>query len=59
MCINRYYFRSSHAKDLMTGAMMISTSKSLTVAKNIAKKKFKEYGYKGRVVHVTPFTVPA
>lgn len=58
MC-NRYYFTSSRAKDLMTGAMMISTSKSLTDAKRIAKRKFNEYGYKGRPVHVSPFAVTA
>lgn len=58
MC-NRYYFVSSRAKDLMTGSMLISTSKDLTVAKNIAKRKFKEYGYKGKPVHVVPFAVPA
>ena len=58
MCINKYYFRSSRSKDLMTGAMLISTSKNLTDARNIAKRKFKEYGYKGRVIHVVPFAVP-
>lgn len=56
MC-NKYYFVSSRAKDLMTGSMLISTSKSLTIARSIAKRKFKEYGYKGRPVHVSPFVV--
>lgn len=56
MC-NRYYFTSSRAKDLMTGSMLISTSRSLSDARSIAKRKFKEYGYKGKPVHVNPFAV--
>ena len=36
---------------------MISTSKGLTHAKKIAKKRFQMYGYKGKVVSIYPFSV--
>lgn len=53
----QYFFRSNNAMDLMLGAMMISTSKGLNYAKRLAKMKFKEYGYVGKVCSVKPFTL--
>ena len=35
---------------------MISTSKGFNHAKNIAKKRFQMYGYKGRVINIHPFS---
>lgn len=57
MCITKYYFVSDRTEDHKDGYLMISTSKGLTHAKNIAKKRFKMYGYKGRVVSIYPFSV--
>ena len=37
--------------------LMISTSKGLTHAKKIAKKRFQMYGYKGRAIVIHPFSV--
>lgn len=48
----KYFFRSSNGNDLMTGPMMISTSRSFVHARMVAKRKFKEYGYKGRAIHI-------
>jgi hypothetical protein len=53
--MERFYFRSSKATDGMTGCMMISC-KNLTKAREYAKTKFKEYGYKGRAVRVAALT---
>lgn len=53
----QYFFRSNNAMDLMLGAMMISTSKGLNYAKRLAKMKFKEYGYVGKVCSVKPFSI--
>lgn len=58
MCI-RYYFVSSRLKERADGSLMISTSKGLNHAKQIAKSKFKTYGYKGRIVNIHPFSVNA
>ena len=57
MCITKYYFVSNRAKERRDGYLMISTSKGLTHAKKIAKKRFQMYGYKGRVVSIYPFSV--
>lgn len=57
MCITKYYFVSSRIKERKDGYLMISTSKGLTHAKKIAKKRFQMYGYKGRVVSIYPFSV--
>lgn len=57
MCITKYYFVSNRVKERRDGYLMISTSKGLTHAKKIAKKRFQMYGYKGRVVSVYPFSV--
>ena len=57
MCITKYYFVSNRVKERRDGYLMISTSKGLTHAKNIAKKRFQMYGYKGRVVSIYPFSV--
>ena len=56
MC-TRYYFGSNRVKERADGYLMISTSKGFTHAKNIAKQRFKMYGYKGRVVSIYPFSV--
>ena len=56
MC-TRYYFVSNRVKARRDGYLMISTSKGLTHAKKIAKKRFQMYGYKGRVVSIYPFSV--
>lgn len=56
MC-TRYYFVSNRVKERRDGYLMISTSKSLTHAKNIAKKRFQMYGYKGKVITIYPFSV--
>lgn len=58
MCITKYYFVSTRIKERRDGYLMISTSKGLTHAKKIAKKRFQMYGYKGRVVvSIYPFGV--
>ena len=57
MCIIKYYFVSTRIKERRDGYLMISTSKGLTHAKKIAKKRFQMYGYKGRVVSIYPFSV--
>ena len=56
MC-TRYYFVSSRLKERRDGYLMISTSKGLNHAKQIAKSRFKTYGYKGRIVNIHPFNV--
>lgn len=56
MC-ERFYFVSNRVKERRNGYLMISTSKGLTHAKNIAKKRFQMYGYKGRVITIYPFSV--
>ena len=53
----RYYFVSSRIKERADGSLMISTSKGLNHAKQIAKSRFKTYGYKGRIVNIHPFNV--
>lgn len=58
MC-TRYYFVSSRLKERADGSLMISTSKGLNHAKQIAKSRFKIYGYKGRIVNIYPFSVNA
>lgn len=58
MC-TRYYFVSSRLKERADGSLMISTSKGLNHAKQIAKSRFKTYGYKGRTVNIHPFNVNA
>ena len=55
MCV-RYYFVSNRVKERADGYLMISTSKGFTHAKNIAKQRFKMYGYKGRVINIHPFS---
>lgn len=55
MC-ERFYFVSNRVKERRDGYLMISTSKGLTHAKNIAKKRFQMYGYKGRVITIYPFS---
>ena len=57
MCITKYYFVSTRIKERRDGYLMISTSKGLTHAKKIAKKRFQMYGYKGRAVSIYPFSV--
>ena len=56
MCVTKYYFVSSRAKERDGSYLMISTSKSFTHAKNIAKARFKTYGYKGKAVSIYPFS---
>lgn len=56
MC-EKFYFVSNRVKERKDGYLMISTSKGLTHAKKIAKKRFQMYGYKGRVVSIYPFIV--
>lgn len=55
MCV-RYYFVSNRVKERRDGYLMISTSKGLNHAKNIAKNRFQMYGYKGRVLNIHPFS---
>ncbi len=55
MC-ERFYFVSNRVKERRDGYLMISTSKGLTHAKKIAKKRFQMYGYKGRVLNIHPFS---
>ena len=57
MCITKYYFVSNRIKERRDGYLMISTSKGLTHAKKIAKKRFQMYGYKGRLINIYPFSV--
>ena len=57
MCVTKYYFVSTRVKERRDGYLVISTSKGLTHAKKIAKKRFQMYGYKGRVVSIYPFSV--
>ena len=59
MCVTKYYFVSSKLKERADGSLMISTSKGLNHAKQIAKSRFKTYGYKGRIVNIHPFSVNA
>ena len=59
MCITKYYFVSTRVKERRDGSLMISTSKGLNHAKQIAKSRFKIYGYKGRIVNIHPFSVNA
>ena len=56
MC-EKFYFVSTRVKERADGYLMISTSKGFNHAKNIAKKRFQMYGYKGRVVSIYPFSV--
>lgn len=56
MC-ERFYFVSNRVKERRDSYLMISTSKGLTHAKNIAKKRFQMYGYKGKVITIYPFSV--
>lgn len=56
MCVTKYYFISDRVKERRDGSLMISTSKGFTHAKNIAKKRFQLYGYKGRIVNIHPFS---
>ena len=55
MCV-RYYFVSTRVKERADGYLMISTSKGFNHAKNIAKKRFQMYGYKGRIISIHPFS---
>ena len=55
MC-TKYYFVSNRVKERSDGYLMISTSKGFNHAKNIAKKRFQMYGYKGRVINIHPFS---
>lgn len=57
MCITKYYFVSNKVEERRDGYIMISTSKGITHAKKIAKKRFQMYGYKGKVVSIYPFSV--
>lgn len=52
----KYYFVSTRVKERVDGYLMVSTSKDLTHAKKIAKKRFQIYGYKGRVLNIHPFS---
>lgn len=56
MCVTKYYFVSSRAKERDGSYLMISTSKDINHAKKIAKSRFKTYGYKGKVVSIYPFS---
>ena len=56
MCVTKYYFVSSRAKERDGSYLMISTSKDINHAKKIAKSRFKIYGYKGKVVSIYPFS---
>ena len=53
--MEKFFFRSSRPKDGMTGVMLISC-KNLAKAREYAKAKFKEYGYKGRAVKCAAVT---
>ena len=55
MC-EKFYFVSTRVKERADRYLMISTSKGFIHAKNIAKKRFKMYGYKGRVINIHPFS---
>lgn len=55
MCV-RYYFVSTRVKERRDSYLMISTSKGFNHAKNIAKKRFQMYDYKGRVLNIHPFS---
>ena len=56
MC-EKFYFVSTRVKERADGYLiMISTSKGFNHAKNIAKKRFQMYGYKGRVINIHPFS---
>ena len=55
MC-TRYYVVSTRVKERRDGYLMISTSKGITHARKIAKKRFKMYGYKGRIMVIHPFS---
>ena len=55
MCV-RYYFVSNRVKERADGYLMISTSKGFNHAKNIAKKRFQMYVYKGRIINIHPFS---
>ena len=55
MC-EKFYFVSTRVKEPRDGFLMISTSKGFNHAKNIAKKRFQMYGYKGRVLNIHPFS---
>ena len=57
MCVTKYYFISNRAKERRDGYLMISTSKGFNHAKNIAKKRFQMYGYRGRIINIHPFSV--
>ena len=52
----KFYFVSTRVKERRDGYLMISTSKGINHAKNIAKKRFQMYGYKGRVINIHPFS---
>lgn len=54
--MNRFYFVSGRASERDGSYLMISTSKDINHAKKIAKSRFKNYGYKGRVVNIHPFS---
>lgn len=56
MC-KRYYFVSSRIKERADGYLMISTSKGIAHANDIAKTRFKSYGYKGKPISIYPFSV--
>lgn len=56
MC-EKFYFVSNRIKERKDGYLMISTSKGLTHARKMAKKRFQMYGYKGRVIVIHPFSV--
>lgn len=56
MC-TKYYFVSSRVKERADGYLMVSTSMGDKHARDIARKRFKMYGYKGRVVPIYPFSV--
>ena len=55
MC-EKFCFVSTRVKERADGYIMISTSMGLNHAKNIAKKRFQMYGYKGRVINIHPFS---
>ena len=57
MCVTKYYFISNRVKERRDGYLMISTSKGFNHAKNIAKKRFQMYGYKGKLINIYPFSV--
>ena len=57
MCVTKYYFISNRVKERRDGYLMISTSKGFNHARKLAKKRFKMYGYKGRLINIYPFSV--